>query len=1458
MSTPQTPNQFQISIENFIKENRGTFKNSPSRIISDYQGEESLRKAYDGRQILEILQNADDAGAKIVEIHLDKKTKQLTFSNTGTPFSAEGIGSLMISNLSTKRGRKKMIGNKGLGFRSILNWADRITIISNSTEVEFSPENALSEFYLAVPDEGQRQALLTSHQYPLDFVPFPFLGIPKVTGLSEDNADANWDTQIIVDLSGGLETIINDQLNDFKKEILIFLNNIENLTINIDGKISVYNADKNDLDPITSGNHEIIVTEVGIEDESWRVFSLTELLPPKYQEKNTLDKQYYNIQIAVKDDLSDNYRKLFTYFPTQISLHLPYLVHGSFELDPSRNHLTNSDKNPFHLKQLVKLIGIVAMLLGEAGVDWRPYRLLSPLIDKDDDERINEFYAELIKEKRRLKVFPCIDESFRACKEAVFYGVNFSNYVIKYNFKDLFKALVKPLPPILQSDSFIIGEVNTYTSKSFVEVVNGMGARIRDNSTLAELVQLLTQPEMKRKEKGKIAFSILLNKERKQVPATYTVFTPVTKKNEFYKPEYAKFDFLNKGLFEELIYVFKIPNNSLAARELQNKLRDSFNIQTYEPAPVILTFINSAIKAIDGAKLVESRKIIEDMVRGLYAVFMSLSSVNYSENNRVEEAISAGVPLLNRSNKIAYNTALVFGKDYPEGKLTEDLFKGIYTFENYLALPSKWGFVDEDIFDIWRFFNWLKVGSFSQLEKWTEGGNDYQQPPYIKYIYNTLSKPEYRTYINASGLRIKDVDKILKQVGLGISREQILAWVIKDQKVSEAMIFSKDKFNYTYGGKDVPKYPKINYIRWQFLKSGVFNNYVIEEQFQEGINPFKINFSDPIFKSNDIEYSQIVKALSLVGAYESFDEMPVTEVFKLLNNLRNGDKTKSGRNTAAIYKLALKNFNQIKNRDAAVKHGKPYLFARKGAETDYRPAGEVYYADNHTVPLRVIENVWLLNLQKRSGERQVREFLGTKTFENLRPQIILGSVVINQYLQREFNEWMQQARILILAFRIESLKMPDEKQNAADLLEDMEIVLVDKCDYLVEDIKRQQLNESEFINEGKKFYFRTPETCNTFGKLERLTPFRDAFAEMLCVLFRVTELKNDFRNVIALGLKDSRHILETEHDSWVLKEATELSQVNISELNFWKRVLGHLKISLPSNRLSRDQFIEGLQQLLKIKFPSNYKQLNFDDFKDAASFDFLRYLTKKVNVPVNICCPVGLFQHHMNALTIIIEDYEKAFEYKLWLTLQDDIKLQKTFIKRRDKYLHIKNDAAKKIAKENNFKTDVSYDKLLRTAIYEQTNIQLIKNEETPYFVTMLYSSLRSKYEEEWHGLSPEFESLAYFKGNNDKLKAELIKIRSKDEKPDDDPIPPQPDNDPRPAPVVKINYVQLSKASRPVPVNPSRKPSKRSVFDIRMNKHFHHAGKEAEKLVLDSLVQAYGRENVRWISGNSDETFAK
>ena len=102
---------------------RRKYLDSAEEIVGGYNRESELSKDYEGRQMFELLQNADDEAAGSsgkVRVTFDGKT--LSVSNTGTPFSFSGVKSLLYPNASPKRIHADKIGCKGLGFRSILTW----------------------------------------------------------------------------------------------------------------------------------------------------------------------------------------------------------------------------------------------------------------------------------------------------------------------------------------------------------------------------------------------------------------------------------------------------------------------------------------------------------------------------------------------------------------------------------------------------------------------------------------------------------------------------------------------------------------------------------------------------------------------------------------------------------------------------------------------------------------------------------------------------------------------------------------------------------------------------------------------------------------------------------------------------------------------------------------------------------------------------------------------------------------------------------------------------------------------------------------------------------------------------------------------------------------------------------------------------------------------------------------
>lgn len=109
-------------------------------MIAAYNREVGYTRDYHGRELLVLLQNADDAAetmgskAKIV-----LTPQRLCVANTGKYFAHDGVLSLIVSDKSPKQlDRSRYIGNKGLGFRSILSWTDSPFILSGDLSMTFS------------------------------------------------------------------------------------------------------------------------------------------------------------------------------------------------------------------------------------------------------------------------------------------------------------------------------------------------------------------------------------------------------------------------------------------------------------------------------------------------------------------------------------------------------------------------------------------------------------------------------------------------------------------------------------------------------------------------------------------------------------------------------------------------------------------------------------------------------------------------------------------------------------------------------------------------------------------------------------------------------------------------------------------------------------------------------------------------------------------------------------------------------------------------------------------------------------------------------------------------------------------------------------------------------------------------------------------------------------------------
>ena len=203
---------------------------------------------YHGREILELLQNADDAYQKSIDqgnrpsedliVEISYIDGCLKISNTGTFFDEDGIKAIVQGNNSPKKG--KYIGNKGTGFRSILNWASSVRIFSGEFAVEFSKSYA-KEIFDTIKDTPQIAKQLQREKT----LYIPMLAVPR--NIPHDRPIDRTTIEVDVDPKKSQdEYSVRKQLEAIDLRILLFLPNVSEISITTDDKHVVYQRSKTD------------------------------------------------------------------------------------------------------------------------------------------------------------------------------------------------------------------------------------------------------------------------------------------------------------------------------------------------------------------------------------------------------------------------------------------------------------------------------------------------------------------------------------------------------------------------------------------------------------------------------------------------------------------------------------------------------------------------------------------------------------------------------------------------------------------------------------------------------------------------------------------------------------------------------------------------------------------------------------------------------------------------------------------------------------------------------------------------------------------------------------------------------------------------------------------------------------------------------------------------------------
>ena len=675
-------------IEEEVKKRKLDYLSSPSYILEHYNIERQNIQAYNGRQLLEMLQNADDASENADEkkVLIELKDNVLTIANNGEPFNEDGFRSIIYSNISPKTLQQNKIGQKGLGFRSILSWADEVIIDSGGTRLSFSEinakvflENLINEF----PEVSEFIQQNSSSKFPI-----AILRVPQVLTL-ENGSFRSFETIISIKLKAEIIDEVQQQINSIiNKETLIFLNNIETIEIDSPQRKIIFKKSYSDKTKTKITIDSTNDNDCLFEFKTWNI----KRKYGNHKEKN------YELAIAWNDNLDDKENTLYSFFKTEVRFPFPALLHGTFELTQDRNQLVNDTEG--HNEYLT---GILADLLIETAleiasqneiVNFLPLTLLNIEFDKIDNI-FNKFkFKDIVIAKiKSSNIFPTVNNTYISYKEQpVYYDLPVA--------KILDGNDVNNLMPICTNECVIeflkSFSIYHYSLKKYISIIAKRVNQI-NISELAKLFYLILVYDPYKKQLNSEDFNLfefepfLLDGNNKIINWDSNIFIYPQDSKEFQIPQYLNIRFLNQEFINNLLNEFKFDNLEFLINRLE-----IFSIKKYSFYEVALTLIRHFILKEN----LDKNDVIE-----LHAYLFQLFKKEIDNNSNLS-TVNISVPVIVGNNKLGKAPEVYFGKAYGN-LIIEQLFN--YDTSKLLADQYFFRLENENQVYVKKYFNWLGV-----------------------------------------------------------------------------------------------------------------------------------------------------------------------------------------------------------------------------------------------------------------------------------------------------------------------------------------------------------------------------------------------------------------------------------------------------------------------------------------------------------------------------------------------------------------------------------------------------------------------------------------------------------------------------------------------------------------------------------------------------------------------------
>lgn len=1418
---------FSNEVDKLIKKQLNTYKNDHDRIISDYHAEKQITDAYNGRQILELLQNADDAGTDTVLIELDREQNILRIANNGTPFDINGVKSLMLAYKSSKN-KRNYIGNKGLGFRSVLNWVTEVKIKTKQCFLEFSPNRAHTLFYDLIKDTVEQQEMINNEEeLQENEVPFGILSVPKLI-LNDENQV--WETIIELTYNKEFEKDILKQLEDLKPEILLFINNTREIKIEGAGDLDQILVRKDHPSSVSG------LTKVEVNEIIYNVFNSGEMLLPKRK------KKYYSFKVAWREELSDENSRFFTYFPTQVNTHLPFLIHGTFDLDPTRNHFNESDDNDFILEKIAETIGKLTLqyLKKKDLSDWKAYQFLTPT-GRSENIHLKGFFEKIEQLRSSLKIYPCLDGTYVSKENALFHGNRFSEWVIRNKIGRFFFSLIIPTCDDLYVN---LGHSHKYSTEKLIEVFNKVTFHIASVEERAQLIKILADGQFEHIKSSDKYMPLLLNSKNEPVVDQDKVFLEEDKDYEI-PQDLIPISFLSRNLYEELLIVLeeelqdlKIKDENIS-RPLKRYIGDIVNVGARDINEVIrfiVTEINNRIEVASDEKM--KVQMVLELNKILFSIFQT--------NKERKGTLNLRIPVLNRLGELITADKLFLGKSFPSGVVMEEIFQDIYYDKDYVCDASQLRF-SLDLSDSFEeYLLWIGVVKYTKLDKYEEILRR-SSDNYSDFVFKQVGRPQDVTTIEYSVIKISNFKEV--SANLNFTIEKLIAWILLDPRLQNALEFNNDgnSFKHSYYNSEKILHWKPSYIFYQFHNFVKINQqfYLSDIDYSEELGFDSINLENSIFRKLDRNEEDIRSILHRLKIKSRFSDLSINEAYKVLAILPDKDEEKKyGRR---LYQYFYKTYrNSIPQEfDGITLPTK--LLAKKDGSKVYVKRDEIFYTDNATLPKIITDKIWMFDYPKRTGEQKVSQLFGVKTLKDI-DVIIDSKSILTHTLDREFQRWYSIIKPYVLTYRLLTLSGKELKNEAVKLLQGTAVRIVSDFKYKFLDEEWHDLKHGEFMVDKESNYFIC---CNRSFSLEEAKQdpaFSEAFAEVLTTIFKVNDHKDDYRLIFQdrSSLSQTKFLIDRNELKQNLEEAQNFLGLSSLDLKFWKKLFKAKELLLPDDVVTRENLRGQLENNFNFKLPENYVNVDLLEGNNQETYDFLNNVSLFFRLELEEVLPKdssGLYFYYLRKLEHVIKDHKGEFNQVIWEWLKNEKNQQKNLIKFQTNYDNLAYDIeVQQSLMEFKYNLSLDFSNFLQQWVESKFKLKISGEGINLIPIHNSYTDLLEQYSASLDVIEDEeIRSLFYFEGNDDYITNYLKSLIAK-EKEEDEKISGKNKT------IGRIVNGKVEKKSF------KKGKSKRNnhVHSNSQSKRKQQIGRKSEELVFNTLEDLDNVEKVNWVSGSS------